>query len=49
MTIAACLGVGKKEDWETPKALFDALDREFNFQIDVCATPENAKCELFWT
>jgi hypothetical protein len=29
--------------------LYDKLDTEFNFTVDVCATPENAKCERFYT
>lgn len=36
-------------EWETPRDLFDALNREFNFQLDVCATPLNAKCARFYT
>ena len=36
-------------DWETPQALFDELDAEFHFQLDVCASPKNAKCEPFFT
>ena len=39
----------KKTEWETPQALFDELDREFGFTLDVCALPENAKCDLFFT
>lgn len=35
--------------WETPQAFFDELDKEFHFQLDVCATPENAKCKNFFT
>ena len=35
--------------WETPQALFDELDKEFHFTIDVCAVPENAKCERYFT
>lgn len=35
--------------WSTPQTFFDKLNEEFNFQIDVCATPENAKCEKFFT
>lgn len=35
--------------WETPQALFDELDKEFHFTIDVCAVPENAKCERCFT
>jgi len=35
--------------WETPQWLFDELDREFGFSLDVCAIPENAKCQQFFT
>lgn len=35
--------------WSTPQALFDELHREFKFTLDVCATPENAKCENYFT
>lgn len=35
--------------WATPQALFDKLDREFNFSVDVCALPENAKCAHYFT
>jgi len=38
----------KKTEWETPRALFDELNREFGFTLDVCALPENAKCDLFF-
>ena len=34
---------------ETPGYLFDRLSSVFNFTIDVCALPENAKCERFYT
>lgn len=36
-------------DWETPQHIFDELDAEFKFTLDVCATPDNAKCERFFT
>lgn len=39
----------KSEHWETPQELFDALDREFHFTLDPCASPENAKCKKFFT
>ena len=39
----------KTDLWETPKDLFDKLNNEFHFALDVCATPENAKCEEFYT
>lgn len=35
--------------WSTPQDLFDELDGEFGFTLDVCATPENAKCDAFFT
>lgn len=35
--------------WATPQSFFDELDREFSFDLDVCALPENAKCERFYT
>lgn len=37
------------DDWSTPQHLFDRLDAEFGFQLDVCATSENAKCEWFYS
>jgi len=39
----------KSTEWETPQAFFDKLHREFHFTLDVCATPENAKCHKFYT
>lgn len=35
--------------WATPQDFYDELDREFGFQVDVCATAENAKCPIFYT
>ena len=34
---------------ETPEYLFRRLSQIFNFTVDVCALPENAKCERFYT
>lgn len=39
----------KTPEWFTPKPFFDELDREFHFTLDVCATPENAKCKRYFT
>ena len=39
----------KTVEWETPQELFDELDREFHFTLDVCANSENAKCAKFFT
>jgi phage N-6-adenine-methyltransferase len=35
--------------WSTPQDFFDKLNAEFVFQVDVCATSENAKCPKFFT
>lgn len=39
----------KTDLWGTPQDLFDELDAEFHFDLDVCALPENAKCERYYT
>lgn len=39
----------KTDLWATPQKFFDELDAEFHFTLDPCATPENAKCEKFYT
>jgi len=33
----------KSIEYETPDSLFQKLNREFNFTVDVCATKENTK------
>lgn len=37
----------ERRDWETPAELFDRLDKVFSFDLDVCATEENAKVSNF--
>ncbi len=39
----------ESQEWATPQDLFDALHAEFGFDVDVCATPENAKCARYFT
>jgi site-specific DNA-methyltransferase (adenine-specific) len=39
----------QKGDWATPKDLYDQLDREFHFTVDVCANSDTAKHTKFWT
>jgi phage N-6-adenine-methyltransferase len=41
--------VAKRDDWETPPALFGDLDAEFRFTLDACALPHNAKCARYFT
>ena len=39
----------KTHEWATPQDLFDMLDEVWGFQLDVCATHENAKCKEYFT
>ena len=39
----------KTDEWSTPQDFFNELNKEFNFTLDPCATPENAKCEKYYT
>lgn len=36
------------DDWATPQALFDTLDSEFHFTLDVCAAEHNHKCDSYF-
>jgi site-specific DNA-methyltransferase (adenine-specific) len=38
----------RTEEWATPAYVFNALDAEFHFTLDVCATRENAKCDTYF-
>lgn len=35
--------------WATPQKFYNMLDSKFKFETDVCAIPENAKCENFYS
>lgn len=37
------------DEWRTPTWLFNLLNEEFNFLIDVAATDENALCSKWFT
>lgn len=37
------------DQWQTPQWLYDELNEEFNFDIDLCATSENSKCYAYGT
>lgn len=49
MGTMAYIDKSKTIEWETPQYLFDELNDEFHFTIDVCATKENAKVNRFFT
>ena len=37
-----------KQDWNTPRSLFDKLNQEFRFSCDLAASKENALCSKFY-
>ena len=39
----------KDQTWETPIDFFNLINEEFNFNLDVCAEEETAKCKNFFT
>jgi len=44
-----CLNSSEKMDWGTPQFLYDQLDAEFGFNVDVCAHELNHKCYNYFT
>lgn len=40
--------MSRSNEWETPQDLFDELNREFDFTLDVAATEQNTKCARFY-
>jgi site-specific DNA-methyltransferase (adenine-specific) len=49
LMINPALFSSRSEEWETPDSIFNPLYDEFHFTLDVCATPENAKCLKYFT
>ena len=39
----------KTDLWATPSDFFNSVAEEFSFTLDVCALPDNAKCEKFFS
>lgn len=39
----------KTDLWSTPQEFFERYNQRYNFTLDVCASPENAKCERYFT
>lgn len=42
------MGRSDTTTWETPQDLFDRLDREFHFDLDVCASDGCQRCESYF-
>lgn len=49
MTINESMFSSKTDLWATPQHFYNTLNKEFNFEIDVCAIEENAKCDTYFT
>lgn len=49
MTINDGLFTSNTDMWATPQNFFDRLNEEFNFELDVCATSDNAKCVKYFS
>lgn len=49
MTLSKTLFSSKSDEWRTPDDLFDILNREFAFTLDVAATEQNALCAEYYT
>jgi site-specific DNA-methyltransferase (adenine-specific) len=47
MAIGKALYSSQTEEWETPQAVFDALDAEFHFTLDAAANHTNSKCRCW--
>lgn len=47
--INAAMFSSNTAEWATPQTFFDELNKEFNFTLDPCATPQNAKCKRYFT
>lgn len=43
------LFTSNSDEWATPQNYFDEVNKEFNFNLDVCATEHNHKCEQYYT
>lgn len=48
MTISTALYSCRSEEWPTPQAFFDNLNKEFRFTLDPCANRSNAKCQSYF-
>lgn len=49
MSVSKALFSNNSDEWATPQELFDSLNSEFNFDLDVCANASNHKCEDYFT
>lgn len=41
--------VNTKDLWQTPQDLFNTLNKEFDFSVDICASADNKLCPQFFS
>ena len=49
MTMTSGMYTSETPEWETPQDLFDALNKEFQFDLDIAANAANHKCQVYFT
>jgi len=49
MPLTSGIFTSRTDEWATPRAVFSVLDAEFHFDLDPCATAQNAKCARYFT
>src|SRR5574344_226839 len=49
MTNLEVMFSSKNNDWSTPQDLYEELDNEFHFDIDLCANSNNTKCKNYFS
>lgn len=47
--VSKVLFSSNSDEWSTPLDVFNNLNNEFDFNLDVCATTANHKCKNFFT
>ena len=49
MSLTEGMYTSNTDQWATPIELFNILDKEFNFEVDVCAGEDNHKCPVYYS
>lgn len=49
MAITKGMMSSNTDNWATPQHVFDRMNRQFGFDLDVCADDENHKCDRYYT
>ena len=47
--VSKALFSSNSDEWSTPDNIFNELNNEFGFNLDVCANDINHKCERYFT